>query len=120
MAMRPNLLQWQYQGYPQYHTNRTNLLIHIVAVPAFIAASVWLVFSAWSLRWAEVAGALLCMSVAFLVQGIGHKREATPAIPFDGASDAVTRIVVEQFVTFPRYVLSGGWVRALKNAGARS
>ena len=68
----------------------------------------------------EVAGALLCMGVAFLVQGIGHKREATPAIPFDGANDAVTRILVEQFVTFARYVLSGGWGRALKHAGPRS
>jgi hypothetical protein len=35
-------------------------------------------------------------------------------VPFDGAADFVSRFVVEQWVTFPRFVLSGGWRRNLK------
>jgi hypothetical protein len=48
------------------------------------------------------------------LQGIGHKREAAPPIAFEGPIDVVTRIFVEQFVTFPRFVLTGGWWRALR------
>jgi hypothetical protein len=34
--------------------------------------------------------------------------------PFDGAGDVVSRLLVEQWVTFPRFVLSGGWGRNLR------
>jgi hypothetical protein len=29
----------------------------------------------------------------------------------------VGRIFFEQWITFPRFVLSGGWLRALRSAG---
>jgi hypothetical protein len=54
------------------------------------------------------------MGVAFGAQGFGHGREKNPAIPFDGASDALSRIFVEQLITFWRYVLSGEWWGALR------
>ena len=115
--MRPHLLSWQYEGYPQYHGDRTNLLIHIVAVPAFVLSAAWLVVAALSMQWAQLVVAILAVLVSFLVQGIGHKREAAPPIPFAGPGDAVSRILAEQFVTFPRFVFSGGYGRALKASG---
>ena len=47
------------------------------------------------------------------MQGIGHKREAEPPVPFDGPGDFLARVFVEQFFTFPRFVLTGGWLRNL-------
>jgi hypothetical protein len=112
--MRPDLLSWQYEGYPEFHTNRANLLIHIVAVPAFALSSVWFLLSLVAMQWAQAAPAALATLVSFLAQGVGHKREANPPISFAGPADAVSRILAEQFVTFPRFVLSGAFGRALK------
>ena len=36
--VRPALLKWPWAEYPSFHQNRANLLLHIVAVPMFIAA----------------------------------------------------------------------------------
>lgn len=111
--MRPNLLRWQREGYPEFHRDRTNLWLHIFAVPAFIASTVSLVTNMCMMQWLVAGGSALGMGIAFAVQGIGHKREASPPIPFEGPSDAVTRIFVEQFVTFPWFVLTGRWRGAL-------
>jgi hypothetical protein len=46
--------------------------------------------------------------------------EANPAVPFSGPGNALSRIFGEQFVTFPRFVLSGGWARALRASGGRA
>ena len=38
------------------------------------------------------------------------------APPFTSPANAVARIFCEQWITFPRFVLSGGWYRALRTA----
>ena len=114
--MRPSLLRWQLEGYPEFHRTRMNLWLHIVFVPAFIGSTLSLLVGLATLSPVRAVTALVGMAIAFAVQGFGHKREPTPAIPFAGAGDAVTRIFAEQFVTFPRFVLSGGWARALRAA----
>ena len=114
--MRPNLLRWQHDGYRTYHTDRVNLLIHIVAVPAFVACLGWFVAGVLTLRWMHAVTALIGAIVAFAIQGIGHKREPSPAIPFDGPMDAGSRILAEQFITFPRFVLGGGFMAALRRS----
>ena len=40
-------------------------------------------------------------------QGRGHAKENERPTPFDGAVDFVSRFLVEQFVTFPKFVFSG-------------
>lgn len=114
--MRPQLLRWQYDGYAQFHGNRVNLLIHIVAVPAFVASFLWLLWCAVFMHWAQLGVAALAVIVSFLAQGVGHQREATPPIPFASPGDAVGRILAEQFITFPRFVLTGGFRRALRDS----
>jgi len=118
--MRPDLLRWQYGGYRLYHADRTNLLIHIVAVPAFVGCIGWLVASAVTRHPLQAAAATVGAAIAFAVQGLGHKREETPSIPFDGLADTLSRILAEQFVSFPRFVASGGFVTALRSERART
>src|SRR5262245_45305775 len=73
MPMNPaELHRWQWQGYTKYHASRLNLLIHIVAVPGFLAGNVLLVLALAQGQWAGALGSLLLMAVSFGVQGIGH------------------------------------------------
>jgi 2-hydroxy-palmitic acid dioxygenase Mpo1-like protein len=109
------LLKWQWDGYPRYHRSRTNLLLHIVAVPLFWTGCVTLVLAlvAGSIR--QGALSLLLPVASLALQGRGHKLEDNPPVPFAGPANAIARIVLEQWVTFPRFVLSGGWARALRS-----
>jgi phage terminase small subunit len=49
------------------------------------------------------------------LQGRGHKLEAAQPEPFSDRKDAIGRLLVEQFITFPRFVLSGRWWRNWRN-----
>lgn len=114
--MRERLVSWQWQGYPTFHRRRATLWNHLLAVPAFVACTLLLVASLAALRPAAAALAALGAVVSFAAQGLAHAREPAPPIPFAGLSDAVTRILLEQFFTFPRFVVTGGWLRALRDA----
>ena len=57
---------------------------------------------------------VVCLAAALLAQDRGHKLERETPTPFDGAADFVSRFVAEQWVTFPRFVLSGGWLQNLR------
>jgi phage terminase small subunit len=107
--IRPNLLAWQWSDYVAKHRDRGNLLVHIVAVPLFELATLVLIAAALGRSWTAAATAVGLMVVALVLQGRGHRREAEAPAPFEGAGDFVSRFVVEQWVTFPRFVLSGAW-----------
>jgi hypothetical protein len=114
MLIRPQLLAWQWRIYPGTHRQRTNLLIHIVTAPLFWLGLIALI--------AVIAGAspwyllatIVFVPAAIVLQGAGHKREVQAPAPFLGAGDFVSRFAVEQLVTFPRFVLSGNWLRNLR------
>ena len=112
----PSLLAWQWAGYPTYHLDRTNLLIHVFTQPIFVLGF-------FSVLTAPIAGSLIgivfralsgaaFMALAMFAQGRGHAKEASPPIPFAGPVDALMRIFGEQLINFPRFVLSGGLARA--------
>jgi 2-hydroxy-palmitic acid dioxygenase Mpo1-like protein len=115
--MRQHLLAWQWSDYAARHRDRTNLLLHIVAVPLFQLGSLILISAAVRASGAAAAVAIVCMGTALVAQGRGHKLEKETPLPFAGAADFVSRFVAEQWVTFPRFVLSGGWYRNLTAAG---
>ncbi len=50
-------------------------------------------------------------------QGLGHKGEKYPPLPFAGPVDAMKRILVEQYFRFPLFVWSGRWHKAWSDAG---
>jgi hypothetical protein len=105
------LLSWQWNLYPGNHSQRRNLLLHVLTVPVFQLGTVLLFTSPLTSLWMALPG-LVGMVGAMAAQGRGHKIETTAPVPFRGPLDVVSRIFVEQWVTFPRFVLSGGFARA--------
>jgi len=63
---------------------------------------------------------LAAMGISIALQGRGHRGEATPPEPFTSPMNALARIFLEQWLTFPRFVLSGGWLRALRESSPAS
>ena len=51
----PELLRWQWDGYPRYHRSRANLLLHIVVVPLFLGGNLAIVLGMATLSWAPAA-----------------------------------------------------------------
>jgi len=110
------LLKWQWQGYAKYHQNATNLLLHIFAVPLFILANVLAIVAVVKLSLLLFIAAILDLVVSVNIQGRGHRLEPIPPEPFTGPANVLGRLFFEQWVTFPRFVLSGGWSRNLAHA----
>ncbi len=109
--MRANLIEWQWEQYPKAHRDRRNLLIHAATAPLFVAGVLLIVAAPWLGLWALVGGAAL-LPLVMSMQGRGHRLESTAPVPFAGPFDVISRIFVEQLITFPRFVLSGEFVRA--------
>ena len=114
-----SFLAAQLSDYPRVHTDRANLLIHIVAVPVFDVS--WLAFAGAVAARSPLAAlaSVAVAAAAFAAEGRGHAIEPERPIPFAGPLDVVTRIFAEQFITFPRFVLSGGWLRAYRAASGK-
>jgi hypothetical protein len=110
------LLAWQRSGYERYHASRANLILHIIVVPLFLLGNLGLLVGLVQLSWPLAAIGLTSMVVSVALQGRGHRAEKVPPEPFTSTANAVSRILLEQWVTFPRFVASGGWLRALRNA----
>lgn len=110
------LLRWQWSGYPRYHQSRANLLIHIVVVPLFLAGNVGLVAAVIERSATLAAFSLVAMVGSVALHGRGHRQEEVPPEPFTSRTNAVLRIFLEQWVTFPWVVVSGGWFRALRQS----
>jgi uncharacterized membrane protein YGL010W len=109
-----DLIAWQWNDYGRAHRSRANLVLHLVAVPAFLVSNVALVASLATARWALAGACLPAMLLAFAVQAIGHGRERERPAPFSSPWNALSRIFVEQWVNFPRFVVSGGWASAMR------
>jgi hypothetical protein len=110
------LLRWQWQGYPNYHRSRFNLLLHIVLVPIFIAGSILLLVALAEHSLLVGAASAIGMLASIVLQGWGHRAERVPPEPFTGPLNAIARIFLEQWITFPRFVFSGDWLRAVRAA----
>jgi hypothetical protein len=117
MAKRDQpLLSWQLSIYPTAHRHRGNLLTHILTVPLFMSGTVIFTLG-WMWPWLFAIGPAVMVGVMAL-QGRGHKQEAEPPAPFLGPLDVIARIFAEQWITFPRFVLSGGFSRAWRTSGS--
>jgi phage terminase small subunit len=115
--VRPHLLAWQWSDYAAKHRDRGNLLLHIVVVPVFQVGTLALLYGVARGRLGITALGAAAMLLSVIAQGRGHQREGEAPTPFSGAGDVVSRLLIEQWVTFPRFVLSGGWLRSLHRAG---
>lgn len=109
-----SLLRKQWEGYARYHQSRPNLLLHIVFVPLFVAANIGFAVALAERRWGLAVAAAALTGAALAVQGRGHRAEPVPPEPFTSPLNAISRIFLEQWVTFPRFVLCGGWKRVVR------
>jgi hypothetical protein len=116
--MRKNLLAWQWAHYAEAHQDRKNLLLHALSAPLFMAGSLLTLVAPWT--HGSLALGAFGMVAALALQGRGHRGEAHAPAPFLGPLDFVRRLLAEQWVTFPRFVLSGGFVRAWAAASESS
>ena len=91
------------------------LVTGLVAVPLFIWGTLTLLSSPMYGVRSAVSG-LVAMIVPIALQGRGHKGESVAPVPFLGPMDFVARFFCEQFINFPRYVFSGGWAKAYRQA----
>jgi len=116
VSREEGLLAWQWSLYPVGHRDRGNLLVHALTAPllpigccALVAALIL------GSGWLAIAG-VIGVVLPVILQARGHRREAQAPAPFRGPLDVVVRLFVEQWVTFPRYVLSGGFARAWRSS----
>jgi hypothetical protein len=116
-------IERQWSDYEDRHRNRNSLLIHIVAVPVFWVATFQAVGGLFLLllgvpgAFEMVFWAAVIMAASLFLQDVGHKMEATPPDKFSNAGDFALRIAAEQYVNFPRFVLTGGWLSNLRRRG---
>ena len=103
------LLKLQWQEYPSNHQSRLNLLIHLVTTPWFMLGSLMLPMALLSWSFIYLLVGLGLMGLVIALQGVGHSQEQIKPRAFAGVSDFIWRILLEQWVTFPRYILSGLW-----------
>ena len=106
-----SLLSWQWSLYPGGHRDRRNLLVHALTVPVFQLGTLALLGAPLLSGWLAPLG-FAAMSGAMVAQGRTHRLERAPPVPFRGPGDVVARIFAEQWLTFPRFVASGGFARA--------
>jgi hypothetical protein len=109
------LLARQFAGYSNAHGDRRNLVIHVLTVPLFVLGNC-AVLAAPFTSWRLALGGAALTAVAIGLQGRGHGLEAGRPPPFSGPLNALLRILGEQWITFPRFVLSGGFTRAWRRA----
>jgi hypothetical protein len=114
-----SLLAWQWSNYPPGHRDRRNLLVHALTVPVFQAGTVAVLLSPFVDGWLAPAG-LVAMLAAVAAQGRTHRLEHKAPIPFRGPGDVVARFLAEEWLTFPRYVATGGFARAWRDSAPRT
>jgi hypothetical protein len=102
------LVKWQWLDYTRTHPSRGTLLVHVAAVPAFIAGNVALVAALLLGLWPAATLSLAVMAASLAWQGRCHRGEPERPEPFSGPAEAAARILIEQWVTFPRFAFSGG------------
>jgi hypothetical protein len=110
------LLKWQWDGYFRYHQSRANLAIHVFAIPVFLIGNVVAVVSLLSLDLGGAVLGVVLTGASMFIQGRSHKLEPVPSEPFASVGQFFGRFFLEQWINFPRFVLSGGWVRNWKAA----
>ena len=112
------LLQRQWIGYSTTHQNRTNLSLHLVAVPLFMIGTLAALYGLIMLSPFAFIIAVLGLMGSLFLQGRGHRCEPVQPEPFSNLWDFMSRIVVEQWITFPRFVVTGGWLTNISQAGS--
>ncbi len=114
------LVRWQWNDYALFHQDRTSLWLHLASVPLFWLGLLSVISWPWHRSWLAAALGLAIVPLVFAIQRAGHKREKNAAKPFTSPLNAIARLFTEQLVTFPRFVLSGRVLHALRSSERQS
>ena len=114
------LLQRQWVGYSITHQNRTNLSLHLIAVPLFMVGTLVALYGLVMLSPLSLLVATLGLMASLFMQGFGHKREPVQPEPFSSGWEFMSRIVAEQWITFPRFVVTGGWLNNMSQPSSEN
>ena len=114
--MGTSITQAQWDGYARYHQSRANLLLHTLLVPLFLAGNLIVIVGLVKGRWLAALGGAALTFLSLALQGRGHREEPVPPAPFSSPWNALSRIFLEQWVSFPRFALSGALLRALRQS----
>ncbi|HLT99799.1 MAG TPA: terminase [Burkholderiaceae bacterium] len=109
-----HILRTQWADYSRVHANGANLMVHALTAPVFMAGTVVFFWGFCALSPLLSLGGVFAMIVAVVAQGWGHKKESQPPAPFTSRGNAIARIFLEQWVTFPRYVVHCSTRRLLR------
>ena len=110
-------VQIDWSEYSRVHTRRSNLLIHLFAVPLFVGSFVFLlIYIANDDRFSALIVLGLAV-VAMALQGREHKLEKEPPRPFSGPANFLRRWFTEQFFIFPAFVVTGRWWQQYRASG---
>jgi hypothetical protein len=114
------IIDAQWQGYAERHRKPGHLLLKVLAVALFWVASfevlgaVLLMLMGVPLAFRMLFWAAVLIGVSLGIQAAGRSLEGV-GVPAPGnAGDFVKSTLIEQFVTFPRFVVTGAWLRNLK------
>lgn len=117
-----DLVEKQWSNYADRHRQRNNLLMHIVAVPVLWLGAFQLLGGLLLLllgvpgAFGMLFWAAALIGLSLFVQAQGHSGESIEPEKFADAGDFLRRLLAEQFINFPRFVLSGQWLRNLRAA----
>ncbi len=106
-----------WSDYERVHADRRNLLIHLPAVPLFDIALLVALISIARGEWILAAIFVLAAIGSTILQGIGHAKEANQPKPFSSPFNFLQRWLMEQYFTFPVFVITGRWWRQYMAAG---
>ncbi len=105
--MSPVQIDWT--DYLRVHSDRRNLIIHVIAVPLFVGSFVYIPVFLFRSDYVSVAISMVLALLAMVLQGRGHAKEREAPLPFGGPCNFLRRWFREQFVIFPLFVVSGKW-----------
>lgn len=105
-----------WSDYSRVHAHRTNLLIHLFAVPLFAVSFILTFVFAERRHFLPATLALAAALAAMVLQAGGHRLETTSPRPFTGPANFLRRWFSEQFFIFPAFLLSGRWWQQFRAA----
>lgn len=108
------LTAWAWRETSPVHHSRINLIIHLVAVPMFVAGHIALVVAPVSLSVGLAAAGLGSILLSLLLQKRGHALERNAVHAFTGPRDFLRRLYAEQFCNFWRFLFSGQWYASFR------
>jgi len=102
-------MQIDWSEYSRVHAHRTNLIIHLFAVPLFVGSFISLFLYLANGDWISGIIVVALCFIALALQARGHGLEHEEPRPFSSLLNFLRRWFTEQFLIFPVFLLSGRW-----------